>query len=296
VRASLCYVLQVQERSARLSVYRMRRLKNDEFSRPDRYPAFVDQALNPPAFWDDVDASVALSMLQQERSSTFGHALTGPRAGDSLLLLAQTGRLFLDEPPQDGEDGALKAGPQMTARVAWQVQAAGGLEDDGPLLRLGLEVSPSAAAIYCTPPLYLDRAAGVLGPLALEEPLSASLMRWLRNAPPVPPGAAAEVALALHTSGLSRPALRDRVPPFPRQEVREVKGTPQFVIGLFTTNAAPPRNRQRAAPGSRSFMAISLAVEYAGVRIEPLRRSTLAVQTAEGPRLVVCDPVAEQAA
>ncbi|HZH05196.1 MAG TPA: DEAD/DEAH box helicase, partial [Lautropia sp.] len=60
--------------------------------------------------------------------------------------------------------------------------------------------------------------------------------------------------------------------------------------------AAAPRHRQREGTGNRSFMAISLAVEYAGVRIEPLRRSTLAVQTAEGPRLVVCDPVAEQAA
>ncbi|HZH08291.1 MAG TPA: hypothetical protein VEY69_16605, partial [Lautropia sp.] len=298
VRASLCYVLQVQERSARLSVYRMRRLKNDEFSRPDRYPAFVDQALNPPAFWDDVDASVALSMLQQERSSTFGHALTGPRAGDSLLLLTQAGRLFLDEPPQQGDDQALKAGPRMAARVAWQVQAASGLEDDGPLLRLGLEILPAsgAAAIYCTPPFYLDRTGGLLGPLDLEEPVSASMMRWLRNAPPVPPGAAAEVALALHTSGLSRPALRGLVPPLPRQEVREVKGAPRFVLGLFTTNAAAPRHRQRGGTGSRSFMAISMAVEYAGVRIEPLRRATLAVQTAEGPRLVVCDPVAERTA
>jgi len=301
VRTSLCYVLEVQERGARLSVYRTRRLKVDEPLRHERYAAFGELALNPPSFWDDVDVSVALSMLQQERSSGFSQLLTGPRAGDSLLLLAQAGRLFLDQPPRQPGDRALEPGPPLAAQLAWEREQESEPEDGEPPdgeapVRLGLDVAPPAVPVYCTRPCYLDRSARTLGPLVMDEAPPPSMMRWLREAPLVSADAAPEVALALHASLLSRPALRRRLPPLPRQVVREAQGTPRFVLGLFTTGSTPLRPRPRPGAGNRSFMAISLAVEYGGVRTEPLRLSTIAVQTAEGPLLVVCDRQAEEAA
>ena len=292
----------MQDRKARLSVYRLLAPRNGAFISPERYPGFAEQATSPPPFWDDVDASVALSLLPQARSTSFGYALDGPRAGDSLLLLAQSGRLYVDEPPDDPTDRPLTIGPAATAQLAWQAQPDGPPENEEPgepgerALRLALAVPAPAIAVYCNPPCYLDRTAGVLGELTLAEPISASMMQWLRDAPPVPSEAAPEVALALHSSARSRPGLRRHVPPIPEQAVEEVVVPPRFVLGLFTTDGTPLRQRPRPGAGNRTFLAISLAVEYAGSRAEPLRLSTMAVQTAGGPRLVICDRQAEAAA
>ena len=297
-RFHLYYVLHIQDRAAQLSVFRIRRLKDGSFAPPDRYPAFAEHALSPPAFWDDIDASVALAVLQETKASAAGFSLTGPRAGESLLALARAGRLFLDQPPHGAGQAALAPGPDLRARVAWLAQPEAVEDDEETPVRLGIEVlSGPATPIYCAAPCYLDREAATVGALVLEQPLWTSMMPWLRNAPPVPPEAAAEVAIALHSTLRARPPLQEQVPELPAYRVRESKQPPRFVLGLFTTGSAPlPRNRQGAAPGSRPFMAISLAVEYSGQRVEPLRLSTIGVQTDDGPVLVVCDRPAEQAA
>ena len=296
-RLHLCYVLQVQDRAAQLTVYRIRRLKDGSLAPPDRYPTFADQAFNPPAFWDDVDASAALAVLQEARASGSAFPLNGARAGETLLALARAGRLFLDRPPQRADEPGLAPGPATAGRIAWLSQADAPVGDEEPPLRLGIEVPPPQLAVYCASPCYVDRDAGTIGALLLDQPTSASLMRWLRNAPPVPPQAAPEVAIALHTVFRARPPLQAHVPELPAHPVRESKEPPRFVLGLFTTGSVPmPRNRQGPAPRSRPFMAISLAVEYARQRVEPLRLATLGVQTDDGPVLVLCDRLAEQAA
>ena len=121
-RLHLYYVLQVQDRAAQLSVFRIRRLKDGSFAPPDRYSTFAEQAFNPPGFWDDVDATVALAVLQETRVSGSAFSLTGPRAGEALLALARAARLFLDEPPQRADQPALAAGPGLPARLAWLAQ------------------------------------------------------------------------------------------------------------------------------------------------------------------------------
>jgi hypothetical protein len=296
-RAELCYVLVLQDRVARLSVFRIRPQKNGAPGRLERYLSMGDAALNPPPFWDDVDAAVALSMLQEERSATLGQALSGPRAGDVLLALTQAGRLYADTPP-DPDAPALTLGAPQTAQLAWSVpgQRDADEEGDGPPLRLGLQTAAPVVPIYCTPPCYLDRSTGALGSLVLDEPMSTQMMQWLRDAPAVPAKAAPEVAIALHAVYVSRPALVGRIPEIPEQQVREVRIPPRFVLGLFSTGSVVPRNRQRPAAGSRAFMAVSLAVEYAGQRTEPLRLTTMGVQTGDGPMLVLCDRAAERKA
>ena len=307
-RPHLYYVLNVHGRDARLSVFRIRRLKNGGFSRPDRYSALCEQAFNPPAFWDETDTMVALSLLQEDRYLGLGHSLHGPRARDALLALARVGRLHLDEAPAHPDDSALKPGAELPARIAWLVATPSGDADDGggggggdddgdeASLRLGLEVAPPAIALYSAEPCYVDREAGLIGPLVLDQPMTASMMGWVRNAPPVPADAAPDVAMALHATYLAKPGLRGSIPELPEQDVRELKAPPHFVLGLFTTHSSPPRNRMRPGAGARSFLAISLAVEYAGQRVEPLRVATLGVQSEDGPLLVVCDRPAERAA
>ena len=293
----LCYVLLVQDRAAQLAVYRMRRLKGGGLAQPERYPGFVDQAFSPPAFWDDLDASVAVAMLQETRGSGSSFSLGGSRAGEALLALAGARRLYLDQPPDTADRHALAAGPEVPARIEWLPQAGAAGGSGEPPLRLGIEVPPPKLVIYCPMPCYLDRPAGTLGPLSLQQPTSRSMMRWLREAPAVTPEAAPEVAIALHGVFRARPRLQPAVPELPAHPVRESRERPRFVLGLFTTGSAPPpRNRQGRAPNGRPFMAISMAVEYAGQRIEPLRLSTLGVQSAGGPLLVVCDRGAEQVA
>ena len=287
----LCYVLNLRERNARLSVFRIRRLKNGDISRPERYTALRDQALSPPAFWDDIDSMAALAMLQEDRQFGDGHSLEGSRARDALLALAGAGRLYLDKPPGHVDEPALKPGPALSTRVAWLGEDATH-DDEAPALRLGLDVAPPILPIYSAQPCYVNREAGVIGPLAVDFP--STLIGWLRDAPPVPADTAPDVAMALHALYLTKPALRPSIPELPEQQVRELKAPPRFVLGLFTTDMTAFRNRPR--PRSRSFLAVSLAVEYAGQRTEPLRLATLGIQSGDGPVLVVCDRPAERGA
>ena len=296
-RTHLLYVLQIHDRVAQLSVFRIRQTKDASFAPPERYLSLVEHAFNPPVFWEDVDAAVAHTMLQETKLSSSGFSLAGPRSREALLALADAGRLYLDEPPQRADQPALRPGPDLPARLAWLPHPGDPMTGDELPLRLGIEVSSPATPIYCAAPCYLDRESGTIGTLALEQPTTASMMQWLRNAPPVPPEAAAEVAIALHATLHAKPTLQERLPELPAHPVREAKESPRFVLGLFSTGSAPlPRNRQASRAGGRTFMAVSLAVEYAGQRIEPLRRTTMGLQTDAGPVLVICDRDAEQAA
>ena len=287
----LFYVLGCHDRDARLSVYRAQILGDGSYSEPERYGALGDRALTPPGFWSDTDRMVALFLLQEERPAGDSHSLHGPRARDALMALARAGRLYANAAPRDCNEPSLQAGPPLATSIAWLDEAPAG-ESEERSLRLGLAVAPPAIAIYSPEPCYLDLAAGVIGPLEVDAP--AALLRWLREAPPVPAEAAPEVAMALHALYLNKPALRESVPDMPAQQVRELTPAPRFVLGLFTTDTTAFRNRPRT--GTRSYLAISLAVEYAGQRTEPLRVATLALQSEDGPVLLVCDRPAERLA
>ena len=147
-------------------------------------------------------------------------------------------------------------------------------------------------------PCYRRPAAGTLGPLSLEQPTSASMMRGCATRRRCRP--------RRHRKWPSRcmRVFRARPPPagaragLPAHPVRESKEPPRFVLGLFTTGSAPlPRNRQ----GQRTQQPpVHGDLDGRGIRAASgssrcgCRR--WACRSDGGPMLVVCDRGAEQVA
>jgi superfamily II DNA or RNA helicase len=181
-------------------------------------------------------------------------------------------------------------------------------------MRLALQLEPSGEAVYTAEPCWIDREALLIGPI--DAPPAPPLMAWLRAAPLVPPEAADDVALTLHAQRRARPEIQAAIPELSGHAVRERIGSPRPVLGLFSVSAASARrgtqfgtqggiqtSGQTAASGasqggavsSSGLMAVSIAVEYEGRRIEPLRSTSLGIRDDIGPLLLICDPPAERA-
>ncbi len=169
-------------------------------------------------------------------------------------------------------------------------------------MRLALQLEPSGEAVYTAEPCWIDREALLIGPI--DAPPAPPLMAWLRAAPLVPPEAADDVALTLHAQRRARPEIRAAIPELSGHAVRERIGSPRPVLGLFAVSAASARRgaqfgssfgAQGGAAPSSGQMAVSIAVEYEGRRIEPLRSTSLGIRDDIGPLLLICDPPAERA-
>lgn len=301
-KSRLCYVLRNEHRRPSLHVYRIRRGDDGHELPPEPYRGLATQVTDPPAYWDEVDI-MAAAILHRSTPISGGSLLDSPRSRDLLMQLTLAGRLFLDAPPVSPDIKPLQQGPLRSARLDWMPvddrSSASSLPvaADAPASaarRLVLRLEPSAEPLYTTPPCWLDRLAGVMGPV--DTSLPAEIVGWLRSAPAVPAEAAEDVALALHAQLLARPDLRSTVPSLSSHPVRERPGVPQPVIGLFSSSSASAARAGKGSGAPRDRLAVSFAVEYAGRRLEPLRSASLGIRDDEGPVLLLCDPVAERAA
>lgn len=290
-RVALVYLLRWTDRRPVLQVMRYRRLESAGWSAPEPYRGLQTQSADPPAYWDENDLLAAV-MMQRCTPVPGGVVLDSPRALDVLLALARSGRLEAGEPGSEpGTGRALRIGEARAGQLDWLP-----LESGEPGLRLALRVDPPAQILYTPQAGWLDLEQGCIGPIS--DPPPPELMHWLRQAPAVPEAAAQDVALALHAQLLARPALRAVVPSLGAHPVREQPGRPRPVLGLFALNSTNGRGA-RTSSGSQPApgrLAVSLSVEYAGHRLEPLRSASLGIRDAQGPVLLLCDAVAERAA
>jgi superfamily II DNA or RNA helicase len=323
-RPALCYVLRSDLRRPSLHVFKARQDSDGSLHDPQPYRSMVGHVQSPPAYWDDIDLRVA-ALTARASPVIGGFLLDMTHARDVLLLLAGSSRLYLDRPPTPGDNLLLAPGESRQASMAWQSLAQGGSARGGgsaaggaradatsaePSMRLALQVEPSGEAVYTAEPCWIDRETLLIGPI--ETPPAPPLMAWLRAAPLVPPEAADDVALTLHAQRRARPEIQAAIPELSGHAVRERIGSPRPVLGLFAVSAATTRrgaqfgtqgSGQTAAPGasqggsapSSGLMAVSIAVEYEGRRIEPLRSTSLGIRDDIGPLLLICDPPAERA-
>jgi len=251
------------------------------------YAGLREQAGAPPAFWDELDASAAAA-LQRATPLPMGFALDTPGAAGLLLRAAQAGRLYLDAPPGDPAALRLQAGEPRPGTLRWQAAPAGGGRFPAAPLRLGWTPPPAAEILALPRPCWLDRTAGRIGPIdtALPEPL----LDWLFAAPPVPPDAVDEVALALHAQLRDRPDLGVALPSPSARPIRERVGVPLPVLGLSRETS-----RSRAGAPVGDVLLVGCAMQYQDRRLEPLRASSLGVRDDDGLALVLCDHDAERA-
>ena len=319
-RPALCYVLRSDLRRPSLHVFKARQDSDGSLHDPQPYRSMVGHVQSPPAYWDDIDLRVA-ALTARASPVIGGFLLDMTHARDVLLLLAGSSRLYLDRPPTPGDNLLLAPGESRQASMAWQSSAQGGSARGGgsaaggaradamsaePSMRLALQVEPSGEAVYTAEPCWIDRETLLIG--SIETPPAPPLMAWLRAAPLVPPEAADDVALTLHAQRRARPEIQAAIPELSGHAVRERIGSPRPVLGLFAVSAATTRrgtqgSGQTVAPGasqggsapSSGLMAVSIAVEYEGRRIEPLRSTSLGIRDDIGPLLLICDPPAERA-
>ena len=321
-RSALCYVLRSDLRRPSLHVFKIRQDPDGSRHDPQPYRSMVGHVQSPPAYWDDIDLRVA-ALTARATPVIGGFLLDMTHARDVLLLLAGSSRLYLDRPPTPGDSLLLAPGESRQASMAWQSLALGGSASGGapagapsaePSMRLALQVEPGGEAVYTAEPCWIDRDALLIGPI--DAPPAPPLMAWLRAAPLVPPDAADDVALTLHAQRRARPEIQATIPELSGHAVRERTGSPRPVLGLFSVSAVSARRgaqfgmpggsqgggqnpvsgaSQGGAVSSPGLIAVSIAVEYEGRRIEPLRSTSLGIRDDTGPLLLICDPPAERA-
>ena len=245
-----------------------------------------------------------------------------PTPGDSLLLAPAESRQASMAWQSLAQGGSAQGLVVQSGAALGDGSAPGGARAGASSaeasMRLALQLEPSGEAVYTAEPCWIDREALLIGPI--ESPPAPPLMAWLRAAPMVPPEAADDVALTLHAQRRARPEIQAAIPELSGHAVRERIGSPRPVLGLFAVSAASARrgtqfgtqfgtqggiqtSGQTAASGasqvgsapSSGLMAVSIAVEYEGRRIEPLRSTSLGIRDDIGPLLLICDPPAERA-
>jgi len=296
----LLYVLRRLDRRPVLHPVRYRRLEAGRWSAPEPYRGLQTQASDPPTYWDETDLQVS-AMMSRCTPVQGGVVLDSPRALAVLMAIAQAGRLYAEDPPAaPGTGRPLRLAEARTVHLDWVQEPAADLDhaevNGADSLRLGLVLDPPAQAIYTPQVGWVDPDRGEIG--AVREAPLPELIQWLRNAPRVPKAAAQDVALALHAQLLARPELKPLVPALGSYPVREQAGVPRPVLGLFALGPSTGKG-SRSSSGQRpppDRLAISLSVEYAGHRLEPLRSASLGIRDAQGPVLLLCDAAAERKA
>ncbi len=162
--------------------------------------------LEGPAYLRALDHEIVALLEASSRATWSGTVLTGAAGRTALDLMLKTGRVFWEA--QNGRP--LLLGPDLPLRPLWR--------EEGPNLRIVLDLPAGVLLAPVSPPLYIDTAAMRVGEPSLPEGLEPRMLNTLMKAPPVPRREAARVSRLLV---VSRPAL-----PTPTEvEVREIAGT-----------------------------------------------------------------------
>jgi len=195
-----------------------------------------------------------------------GCQLTGPAGYFALMKMAESGRLFLGAERR----GPLAPGAERSLTVSWAKTAGH--------YRPRFKVTPEAIALALVPACYMDQERLEVGRLELPEGLSDERLAWLRRAPQVEAGRAAELSrrLALSAPGVPTPH---------KVEIEPVDGPPVACL------------RVEFEPDQPARAAAWLTHDYAGLRVAP-HHDGLVVTGETGKRLVRArrDLAAEQRA
>ena len=244
-----------------------RLLKDGRFSETARtYDVDARSTASPAKFLRPSDLRI-LAALSRIRRETYGHMseLFSEAAAAVLADMLATGRTrWLDV-----NGVALRAGEPRQGRITWD-------SETGEALRPGLEVGENVAVLNAMPPVYVDAAAGLVGPV--ETGLAPKIAATLLEAPPVPVGhvSALNAALALRAPDLV--ALR---PPEP-ETAGTFEGAPvpvlRLIVGDLPTAEPEPvyRGYLYALPRERVALA-RLSFRYGDVTVplgEPAPRLT----------------------
>ncbi|WP_018262566.1 DEAD/DEAH box helicase [Methylobacterium sp. WSM2598] len=260
------------------------RLRKDGTFSEGGSPYLLQAGASPARFLRPSDLRIHRLLAGRQRHSigygrAYAYDLSDEDAAEILAALLVTGRVRWREP----NGPALAAGPPRAGRIAWREEA--------DALRAEVTCEDPGAVLAAAPPVYVDEAAGLIGPV--ETGLAPRLALALARAPPVP----AEAVAALNAVLAEKvPDLAAHRPPSPAAEPLRV--APRPVLRLTT---APIRTTIGYGPYAmidhETVPIARLAFAYGPVRTE-LGEMRAVVPRLSGGRLyaVARDPEAEREA
>lgn len=254
VRQRLIYILEPKALGAEMphpavAVRSVRLLKDDTFAKDvSRHQGLTFDRDRAPKFYRESDLDI-LSRLQKE-SGAYWHADAYPVHSAGLIeRVVATGRTFW----KALQGQPLRWSEARRGRIEWRLASASGSR---PYL-----IVDGATALNAEPPVYVDEAAGVVGPVELDVP--AALAYRLLAAPPIAPAHVALVArrLAEKLPGLS-PEFLPAEPEAPRQIDEDPVPVLHLMLGRGVTYWA-----YGEAP--RAMAVAQLRFRYGGIEIRP---------------------------
>ena len=221
VRQRLLYCVQSHVTSNRVphlavTLLSVRLSKDDSFA---GQAARVDNAnitaQKAPAYYRDCDLEI-LGQLAPQRVFSESRSLFLVRSAELLKRIVQTGRAYWS----DHTGAPLRWGDERAGRIAWQPVSQRGIS-----ARLIVE---GALALNSEPPVYLDEAAGVIGPVGTGVP--ARVAQQLLSAPVLAANQLSEVSRRLSQR---LPSLGPALLPAPPAETIKVEAEPKPVLRLL---------------------------------------------------------------
>ena len=256
----LLYCLQPSEEVARMpllgvSLISVRVLKSGEFGGNYTQPSLSNFAPErAPKYYRDIDIDILVQLSKQ--SWGYGYSY-GPRAQSAELVnrMIATGRAYW----LDHKRSPLRWGEKREGRIEWHQAGKNGVV---PQL-----IVPGTTAFNAEPPVYLDEAAGLMGPVELN--LSARLAYQLLSAPAIPRAQVAEVARRL---GQKLPEVHHGLLPAQPAAAVKIEEDPVPVLRLRLGRAMAHAFYYRDGP---TVMPVAhLSFRYGPVEIDPSERAS----------------------
>ncbi|MEN2505711.1 DEAD/DEAH box helicase [Stutzerimonas stutzeri] len=236
-----------------------------------------EASFRQPSFMTPLDLRIA-ALVSLIRVSGSGFMLDGENGGETLRLILETGRAYLD-----WDKPALQPGRSRQARFHWAQRPDGAYQ---PELVMSDEQAKRLEAI--DPLYYLDRERNEVG--LLDHGLPAPLARHLLEAPPVPSAQAALFSLTLNEIAPQLPAPAKAV----EERTDDVAPVPRLTLGSHhAVNYQPSSGRMVGEHQHRA----GLSFVYGATALHGKAKPGQRVRHVENGRVmsVLRQPDAEQA-
>ncbi len=261
-----------------IEVYKLRLREDGSFGERSPYFGMREASYRQPGFMQTLDLRIAALMTLARTSMGNGFTLDGEHGGETLRLVLESGRAFLDwhQPP-------LQPGRSRQARFNWTQRADGSYQ---PSLDLG---GHNAKLLTAVDPLYyLDEQENEVG--LIDHGLPMPLARHLLDAPSVPAAKAALFSLTLNEIAPQLPA-----PARPEEHrVDDVLPVPRLSLGSHHSVTYQPGSGRMV--GDHQHRA-GLSFLYGQASVHGKAKTGDRIRQTEGSR-VICmarQPDAEQA-
>lgn len=262
VAQRLLYCVQPHVREGRMphlaiSLISVRLLKDGSFSTHTSRPNFAyfdpDKA---PAYYREADIDILIGLSREHRS--YGqHDAYLVRPSGLLHQIVNTGRAYW----RDIRQSPMQWGETRQGRIEWRQSSQAGI---GSHL-----IVEGATALDAEPPVYVDEAGGVAGPV--ESGLPARLAHRLLSAPLIPRAQVAEVARRL---GQKLPAVHHDLLPVPPAVAIRIDGDPTPVLRLTLGRMAAHAYYYDARDEPDRIPLAHLSFRYGPIEIELSEKAT----------------------